>query len=408
MFWANSSNEATFELCQKLNWQAMWYGYKDKQLVCGFISKSSYSIALENFINIGITKVTILPENIILRKMLKIDEEIVFFAQLEDLLKAKYPIVDALKICAKGNKNPHIRYILLRVATKVAAGKAFNESLAEFKYHFNPITLGLIKVGELSGTLEEALSTVHSNYNKKYKYNQNIKKTMRYPLIILIISLMIIIFFLFEVIPSFASIFTELGATLNPATENLLFIAKTINTQKVSFTIIILISIFYYYCYPYKIKSKNHKKLAQIKHIKHKRMEFQQNFALSLSLMLTQNIVLKECLINLSKNETNIENKKQIIIVVNYIKNGSKFSTACEKAKIFDDRIIMQLAIAEETGNLVLALKRAAVKLEQDIEQIVEYYCQLLQPITIIIVGIVIGFMLFILYTPILTTPLTL
>ncbi len=408
MFSDHYYNEVIFLLCQKLNWQALWYGYKDKELVCGFIRGSSYSGVFKSFINGGIIKVKIIPENIIWRRILKIDEDIIFFAQLEELLAAKYPIVDALKICAKGNKNPHIRYILLSVAAKVAAGKSFNEALSEFKYHFNPITLGLIKVGELSGTLEETLTTVHNNYNKKYKYSRNIKKTMRYPLIILIISLMIIIFFLFEVIPSFASIFTELGATLNPATENLLFIAETTNKHKLLCLIIIMTTIFYYYCYPYKIKGKNQKQLVKIQHWKHKRMEFQQNFALSLSLMLKQNIVLKECLINLSKNESNIENKKQIIVVVNYIKNGSKFTTACEKAKIFDDKIIMQLAIAEETGNLVVALERTATKLEQDIEYIFEYYCQLLQPLTIIIVGIVIGFMLFVLYTPILTTPLSL
>ena len=93
---------------------------------------------------------------------------------------------------------------------------------------------------------------------------------------------------------------------------------------------------------------------------------------------------------------------------MNAINNGDSFPDACNLAKIFDNTIIMQLLIAEKTGNIAQILYGIAENLEKCLELKFEYYCQLIQPIIIVIVGMIIGFILFILYTPIISAPLSL
>ena len=117
---------------------------------------------------------------------------------------------------------------------------------------------------------------------------------------------------------------------------------------------------------------------------------------------------MKECLMTTLKNEQCTKNKRKIAIAINAINNGDSFPNACDSAKIFDKALIMQLHIAEKTGNIAQILYGIAENLEKCLELKFEYYCQILQPIIIIIVGIIIGFMLFILYTPIITAPLSL
>ena len=400
-------NKIIFIATKYLDWKITWCGYQRGKRVCGFVKASNACDEIIKLKYLDIINIKFIPDSKLLRKILKQDSKIVFFGQLEQLLIASNPIIGSLEICSINNKDPYFQFIFNELTAKVKSGIALHNALAEFPEFFDSVTIGLVKVGEESGTLNKTLGVIDNNYKKKYEYKNKIIVSMRYPIIILIISIIIIIFFLLEIIPAFAHIFLEMGVDIPITTKKLLQISSFIRGNKEIVISTCMVFLVYYYCYPFK---KSYKKFFSIDAVipKLAYLNFQKNVALTISFMLEANIVMKECLLTTLKNEQCTRNKRKIAIAINAINNGDSFPNACDSAKIFDKTVIMQLHIAEKTGNIAQILYGIAENLEKCLELKFEYYCQILQPMIIIIVGIIIGFMLFILYTPIITAPLSL
>lgn len=404
MSWVLKYNIYIFSLCRQFKWRIIWYGMKNNNYVCGFTINDNVFAELLFYKIQSIDNIKFVPDCRILRKLLRIKNDINFFPQLQQLLNNKIPIVTAINMCAKSNNNPHTRYMLLRLANQVTAGINLYTALEEFNYCFDSIIIGLIMVGELSGTLNTTLGVIDKKLNHHQEYRKKIKTALRYPLTILITAIMIIMFFLFEIIPSFSGIFNDIGAETPPITQYLLEISILIKKNNSNISIFITTFVIYIFFFPFpQIKKKSSLKIPFLN-----KLYFQKNFSLSLSIMLNQNITIKQSLIYICANEKDIEIKELINIVIKSITNGNSFASACKSVKIYDETQIMQIELAENSGNLVKTLNSIAIVSEKKLLEKIDYCCELLQPIIITLVGIIIGFMLFTLYSPILNAPLTL
>ena len=407
MFLVDSYNKIIFIATRYLNWKITWYGYQKGKRVCGFVKSNNIFDEIIKLRQIDIQNIKFIPDSKLARKIFNKDSQIVFFGQLQQLLIAGNPIIASLEICSTSNTPPYFQFIFNDLTTKVKSGISLHKALKEFPEFFDSVTIGLVKVGEESGTLNKTLEVINNNYKKRHDYKNKIIVAMRYPIIILIISVIIIIFFLLEIVPSFAHIFLEMSIEIPSTTKKLLQMSSFIRDNKEIVIISSMLFLVNYYCYPFK---KSYKKTFRMEALipKLAYLNFQKNIALTLSFMLEANIVMTECLMTILKNEQCPKNKRKIAIVMNAINNGDSFPDACNLAKIFDNTIIMQLLIAEKTGNIAQILYGIAENLEKCLELKFEYYCQLIQPIIIVIVGMIIGFILFILYTPIISAPLSL
>lgn len=152
MSWVLKYNIYIFSLCRQFKCRIIWYGIKNNNYVCGFTINDNVFAELLFYKIQSIDNIKFVPDCRLLRKLLRIKNDINFFPQLQQLLNNKIPIVTAIKMCAKSNNNPHTRYILLRLANQVTAGINLYTALEEFNYCFDSIIIGLIMVGELSIT----------------------------------------------------------------------------------------------------------------------------------------------------------------------------------------------------------------------------------------------------------------
>ncbi|MFQ5582935.1 MAG: type II secretion system F family protein, partial [Calditrichia bacterium] len=141
------------------------------------------------------------------RKKLKVKHVLLFTMQLHTLLKAGISIVHSLNVIKEQNADPLFNYVLEDISHKVQQGNSLSEALGYYPKIFPSIFVNSIKVGELSGTLEEALVNLYQYIEEDDRMRKEVKKALRYPLIVLLAMIGAFLVFTLLVIPNFMPLF---------------------------------------------------------------------------------------------------------------------------------------------------------------------------------------------------------
>ncbi|MCO6523476.1 MAG: protein transport protein HofC [Candidatus Schmidhempelia sp.] len=324
--------------------------------------------------------------------------------QLTTMLNAGLPLMHCLKLIIDQHNNPCWRIVISEIKILIASGCSLSEALNNYPSIFPKVYRQLINTGELTGQLVFCLQELVIQQEKRLVLEKKIKHALRYPLFLMLITIIVTIVMLVFVLPQFAQIYADFNTELPYFTK--LMMSITYYFQHAFSYLIIGMSLiylsWYYYFYPHH-KNSIQRKFLTIPIIG----VLLHNHCLTLLfqiLMLTQRagIPLLQG-INLAAQSMPYHLYcHSLTQIKKQIEQGYPLSQALQEDKaLYSDLSIQFIQVGEESGTLVQMLTTLAQHYQQQTEELTTLLAQKIEPIMMIIMSIVIGSLIIAMYLPI-------
>ncbi len=331
--------------------------------------------------------------------------DIVFlYRQLAALIQAGIPIVQSCDILLQNQKNLSFRLMIKTIKNNIEMGKNFVAGLRKFPHIFDAFTCHLIQVGEQTGTLDLMLTRAAHYKEKSLSLKNKIKQALLYPTIILCVALIISLSMLIFIVPRFAELFENFHGKLPVFTQAVLQLSQGIRQDYPYFILLIFSAIAFFQTYKkspayLRLLSQLSLKLPSIRYFMQKILC--ARFARMLATLISAGIPIVEAL-HMTKESSQHPLFLQALNSLQFnIASGQRIHQAMLRGQLFHPLMIHMVKVGEETGALDVMLEKVAEFYESEIDHWVNTFSQLLEPLIIIILGVLIGGLVFAMYLPI-------
>lgn len=337
-------------------------------------------------------------------KKVKLNDIAVFCRQFYTMLDAGSSIDNALHILSTQVPNKKLRKSLKDVEDSVRKGSTLAESMDKHKDVFPNLLIKMIDTGETSGTLDIIMLRMSKHYEKQNKISNKIKNAMIYPIVLGVVAVAVIIFILTFIMPMFVDMFKEQNITLPASTRFLVLLSNGIKHHglMVLFIIICIVFGFKYYFKTENgqmFKSKFKLSFPIIKTLNEKIIV--STFTRTLSTVLASGIPLVQAVKIVNEViENKIINEKLDIVDEKIIK-GEGLSEPIKESEVFPLMLYSMIKIGEESGKLDDILNKTADFYDEELENQIQNTTALLEPIMIVVMGVIVGFLIISIITPV-------
>lgn len=362
-----------------------------KQEVIDFIAANGYYPLLVD----EVIESTELKIN--MNSKVKIKDISIFCRQFYTMLDAGVPILTCLEILSNQTENKKLKEAVTEVKGDVEKGEVLSVSMKKHSKVFPDLLVNLVEAGEASGTLDSIMLRMSTHYEKENKTNNKVKNAMIYPLVLSFVAVVAIIFILVYVMPTFKDIFEQTGTSLPWSTRLLLGSGDFIKENWMKLLVVIaLIAIgikSYFNTEKGKIlKSKLDLKIPALN--KMNKMVIVSRFTRTLSTLLASGITLTKALEIVSTVVGNKIAENLLIGVKDKVVRGESLNTSMRETKIFPEMLYSMIKIGEDTGSIDDILNKTADFYDEELETTIQATVALMEPILIVIMGVVIGFII--------------
>jgi len=337
------------------------------------------------------------------KKKISTKSLVVFTRQLATLIAAGLPLVKSLRTLCDQLESGHLKDVIKTVADEVESGSNFSEALAHFPHVFPDFYVNMIKAGELGGMLEDILKRLSEFLDKSQRLRDRVKSALMYPMFVMIVAILILVMLMVFVIPTFTGMFSELGGNLPLPTKVLIIVSDI--TRRIWFLIpflpIALISI-----YKAIIKNPNRKLVVDKMKL---RIPIVGNliqqiavarFSRTLGTLLSSGVPILAALETVRDTIGNEFIARAVMQVRDSIKEGEGVAGPMELSKAFPPLVTKMISIGEETGDLSKMLIQIADNFEDEVDVAVTGLTSLLEPLLIVFMGLVVGFIVVSMFMP--------
>ena len=329
---------------------------------------------------------------------------VMFTRQLATMVDAGIAIVQALQALAEQTPNKVMRDTIKDVCSRVEAGESFSEALIRHPKSFNRLYVSMVHAGEKGGLLAEILARLATYLENSERLRKKVKTALMYPTVVTVVAIVITIFLLVKVIPTFKEVYAGFGAKLPGPTEFLITLSEFL--QHYLFYCVIGVGLLIW-GWLYYIKTKKGREFWDTQRIKlpvfgsiaHKICL--ARFTRTLASLVRSGVPILEVLQIVSQTVGNVLMEKSIKSAASDIERGDGIATALSKHPVFPTMIIRMLSAGEQTGNIDNMLERVADFLDEEIETTLSGLMSLIEPLLIVFLGVVIGGMVVCMLLPI-------
>lgn len=328
-----------------------------------------------------------------------------FTRQLSTLMNAGLPLVKALYTLTD-QMDGYLKEIVGKITTQVEAGDKFSACLARYPSIFPHVFASMIKAAELGGMMDEVLKKLATFLEKEEKLKSKVKSALMYPAFVMGISFLILALLMIFVVPTFSSMFTDLGGEL-PLPTQLLMTVSDIFRYNWYFLILGFVGLVV--GYKAFVRAERNKYLVD--KIKLKIPVFgkliQQvavaNFARTLGTLLKSGVPI---LVALEAVRDTVGNKvigEATMRVHDSIKEGEGVAEQMEATGVFPPLVVRMVSVGEESGELDTMLLQIANDFEEEVDTTVSGLTSLLEPMLIVFMGGMVGFIVIAMFLPLFT-----
>lgn len=338
-------------------------------------------------------------------KKVKSTEITLFTRQMATMLNAGIPLVQALGILAEGDPNGALGKLAIKIKLDVESGSAFSIALRKNPRYFDELYCSLIESGEQSGTLDTMLERISVYKEKTDSLKRKIKKAMYYPIAIIVIAGIVSAILLIKVVPTFKDMFQGYGAELPAFTQFVLGISDVLQDYGI-YIIIGFILLGYFLSNLYQ-KSITFQHAIQRLSLKLPifgnilKQAIMASFARTLSTTSAAGVPLTDALESIAKASNNIVYSTAILEIKEGLSTGQRMRVAMKKTGIFPNLVVQMIGIGEESGALEDMLGKIATIYEEEVDAAVDGLTTLLEPVIMVILGIIVGGLVIAMYLPI-------
>ncbi len=319
---------------------------------------------------------------------------LIFTEHLFSLLKSNIELSKALTLIHEFIEDDDFKKVIYSVINEIKGGKTLSEALKEFPEYFNEIYVNLIKAGEESGNLIKIIEELYNYQSEIYETKKFVVSTLIYPALLFVTSIMSALILIVFVIPKFGKVFEDLQQKPPFIMKVLLFLGVFIKQYFFSILIVLVLIIigFIYFNRKYHFTDELGKYLIKIPLVGNILTQFDYyRFFNTLSILMEGGVPIINSLV-LCEKVVFLENIKDAIKnFYRKLKQGKRLSSLMRESGVFPVDIVSIVSIGEETGLLPEALKNIANNANKSVKDSLKKYLSILEPLTIIIMGIFIG-----------------
>mgnify|MGYP002647288904 FL=1 len=331
-------------------------------------------------------------------------EEILNFTkEILIMLDSGISIIKILEIQEQQYKAP-LKDILGELKRDILNGDTLGEAFKKYEEIFGSFYIGMIFLGESSGNLDKNLRKICEYLELEIRIIKKIKEVIFYPCILLTFSILILTFLMIYIFPNFIKLFEESKRELPLLTRILIGVSNNFH-MIILFFICILIIIIFFIRYIKKdrvLKEKYDGILLKVPIIKSFIIgNFIIRFSKNISIMLSSGIVIMDILKLLKNFFENIVIKRELEKIEELLFEGKQLSEGLKKNNLFPQKYIKLVIVGEKSGELSKVFEQIAKLEEERIERDIKKLLTLVEPILIIILGLILSIIIIAIYLPI-------
>ena len=334
------------------------------------------------------------------------DKDITLFTrQMATMMKSGVPLLQSFDIVGKGAANAAMGKLVANIKMEVETGSALNQAFRKYPLHFDQLYCNLIEAGEQAGILDQLLERLALYKEKTQAIIGKIKSALFYPISVLIVAFIVTAVIMIFVVPQFKQVFTSFGADLPGPTLVVIGISDFF-VANWFFIFGILGGGLYAFLYAWKRSEKMQivmDRLALRLPIFGAviRKATIARWTRTLSTMFAAGVPLVEALESVGGASGNYIYREATKQIKAEISTGSSLTVAMQNANVFPNMVLQMVSIGEESGQLDAMCSKVADFFEAEVDDAVASLSSLMEPLIMVVLGVLIGGIIIAMYLPI-------
>jgi type IV pilus assembly protein PilC len=338
-----------------------------------------------------------------LSNRIKLKDIAVMSRQFATMIDSGLSILRSLAILAEQTENPELGKVIGEVRLDVERGASLSAALSRHPKVFNRLYVSMVRSGESSGTLDSVLQRLADTIEKQVELRRKVKSAMTYPVMVGIVVFSIAMIMLVFIVPQFDSIYESLGGELPAPTKILLRISAIVRTF---FPFLVVGGVAGGFLFRRWIKTEPGRAAWDAFKLRVPifgplvRKTALARFSRTLASLTRAGVPILEALEIVAETAGNTVVAKAVYDTQRGVKGGDSIARPLEQHEVFPPMVVQMMAVGEETGALDEMLDKIAEFYEQEVAATVDALTSLIEPILIVIMGVMVGGMIIALYLP--------
>lgn len=334
----------------------------------------------------------------------KTKDIVIFTRQFATMINAGLPLVQCLDILGTQQPNPSFKKIILQIKQDVEGGATFADALKKHPKCFDNLFVNLVAAGEIGGVMDTVLNRLAEYMEKAEALKSKVKGAMTYPVIVLLVAVTVIAVLMLFVIPTFKDMFEQFGDSLPGPTQLIVDLSLFFRTYWIHMAVVIAVVII-----AFKFTKKQEKGRYYIDMVALKLPVFGPlikkvavaKFTRTLGTMIASGVPIMDGLGITAKTSGNMLVEQAIIKVRSAVSEGKTMSEPLAESGIFPGMVVQMISVGEATGAMDQMLSKIADFYEDEVDTAVEALTSALEPMLMVFLGGIIGFVVVAMYLPI-------
>jgi type IV pilus assembly protein PilC len=328
----------------------------------------------------------------------------VFTRQFSVMIDAGLPLVQCLDILGSQEEDKNFAAVIAQTRTDVEGGASLADAMRRHPKTFDPLFTNMIAAGEAGGILDTILKRLATYIEKAVKLSGQVKSAMVYPVAVIVIAALVVGVILWKVIPTFASMFENLGAELPFPTR---FVIALSNNLVTFFPIIVGVLALAGYLFRRYYQTENGRRVVDGTLLKMPilgsilRKIAVARFCRTLATLISSGVPILDGLEITAKTSGNSVIEDAVMVTRKSIERGETISAPLKETAVFPSMVVQMIGVGEATGALDTMLAKIADFYEEEVDTAVAGLLTLLEPIMIAILGVIVGGIVVAMYLPI-------
>lgn len=376
----------------------------------GIIEAPNKKVAMEKLRAQGINARELQESNSILHKdiafgtKVKHQEFVIYCRQYATLIRAGVPVVEATHILGEQTRSKPLKRALMQVEEDIRNGMAFSDAAGKHPKVFPLLFVNMMRAGEATGNVDDTLDRLASTLEKQYNIKKKIQSAMTYPAILSLLTLVVGMFLMVFIVPTFMDAFKEMNLEMPLITV----IVVGISDWFIQFwylvilgLLVLVVGLHYFY--------KNNKEFHYAVNVFLLRMpifgqllqkDIIARMTRTLSTLFSSSVPILQALTIVEKVGGNPVMGKVVLEARDNLEKGGTLSEPLEKSWLFPPLVTQMTSIGEKTGSLDYMLEKIADFYEEEVNRAVDTMKSLIEPLMIVVLALVVGVIVAAIFLP--------
>ncbi|MBS1717130.1 MAG: type II secretion system F family protein [Armatimonadetes bacterium] len=338
----------------------------------------------------------------------KLQELSIFCRQFSTMVDAGVSLVRCLDVLGEQSQNPRLKRIIKDIGERVEGGESLSRAMQRHPKCFNSLFLGLVRAGEVGGVLEESLQRLSHFLEKDVALRREVKAALTYPTLVLILAMGIVSFLIIWFVPQWGSILEDLlgkGAKLPAITQFLLDLSDILVHRGWMVVLSVVTIIFSWRAFTStrfgrRVADRIKLKMPIFGALHHKICL--ARFSRTMGTLLTSGVPILQAMETVAGTVGNTIMADAVLEARAKIREGERIGDPLEQSRLFPPMVVHMIGVGEESGSLDYMLQKIADFYEAEVEASLASLTAALEPLMIVFLGFVVGFIVIAMFMPLI------